>query len=242
MPFNKDTAIKTAERITLKISVVGGGAVGKSSLLKKIKDMKSPMSLDYLPTLDVDWYTGTFNILGDDVILQFQDFPGQDTPRLKYARPIYYKGSVAALLLFDLTNKKTFDNLPKWEDELKNYAGLETNKIIYVGNKRDLTSQIAVTEDEFQKYVEKKNGLMGFWTSALDGTNVSKAAEAVSINALYNFKVGYNRWVDAEIKKNPAKKDQLKKKVIVKPKYEAELNVVYESISEPRYIAPQLFV
>lgn len=241
MPFDKEKIVyKTAENITLKISVVGGGGVGKSSLLRKMKDMKKPISLRYQATIDVDWYIGTVKILGDDVTLQFWDYPGQD--KYKYTRSLWYKGSVATLLLFDLTNRQTFEKLSNWEGELRDYAGITTNQIIYVGNKRDLTDQIEVSEEEFSKYVKGKNGLMGFWTSALDGTNVSKAAEAVSINALYNFKVGYNRAVDAEIKKNPAKADQLKKKVIVKPKYEAELSVVYKSISEPRYIAPQLFV
>ena len=48
-----------------------------------------------------------------------------------------YRGAVGALLVYDITNAKTFDSLPKWLIELQNYASPNT-KIIMVGNKTDL--------------------------------------------------------------------------------------------------------
>jgi Ras-related protein Rab-2A len=50
----------------------------------------------------------------------------------------YYRGSIGAILMYDITNRTSFNNLAKWMEETKNYAN-EKLSIILVGNKSDLS-------------------------------------------------------------------------------------------------------
>lgn len=77
----------------------------------------------------------------------------------------YYKSSCGALVVFDVTSRQSFENIPKWITELQNMseAGL---CIIIVGNKTDLKEQRVVTKEEAEKYA-KANGFQYIETSAL---------------------------------------------------------------------------
>jgi Ras-related protein Rab-2A len=52
----------------------------------------------------------------------------------------YYKGSIAVFLIFDITNKNSFDSLHKWLFEIKNHSH-DRVEIILLGNKVDIKSQ-----------------------------------------------------------------------------------------------------
>lgn len=93
----------------------------------------------------------------------------------------YYRGSVGALLVYDITKRESFDNLGRWLNELRINEAHPDSLVMLIGNKSDLDSRRAVTQEEALAYAEK-NGLMFMETSALESINVEKAFETLIHN------------------------------------------------------------
>ncbi|MFX1501332.1 MAG: GTP-binding protein, partial [Promethearchaeota archaeon] len=123
-----------------KSIVVGDGGVGKTALTLRFS--KGFFTEDYKMTIGVDFHVKTINI---DALegpirakLQIWDTGGQE--RFSSIRPMYYRGSLGALLIFDLTNASSFDHLPQWIEEVR--ANVKTEiPLLLVGNKSDLVEQ-----------------------------------------------------------------------------------------------------
>ena len=106
---------------------------------------------------------------------QIWDTAGQE--RYRAITSAYYRGAVAALLVYDITKLHTFQSIEKWLQELKDYA--DSNIVVMlVGNKTDLNNLRAVKVEEAQALAEK-NELAFIETSALDSTNVVEAFEQI---------------------------------------------------------------
>jgi GTPase SAR1 family protein len=117
----------------------------------------------------------------------------------------YYRGSVGALLVYDITKRESFDNLSRWLNELKINEAHPDSLIMLVGNKSDLETQRIVTQEEAINYA-KNNGLMFIETSALESINVEKAFESL-INNIFDKLSGKLATMDdkkAEIMKGQA--------------------------------------
>ena len=77
------------------------------------------------------------------------------------------------MIVYDITKSKTFENIQKWYDELKQYADADI-KIILVGNKTDLKKLREVKTSDAILF-SQANGLAFIEASALDATNVDQA-------------------------------------------------------------------
>ena len=98
--------------------------------------------------------------------------------------PIFYRGAEGAVVIFDVTNKETFNRATKWFHELSEFA--EGNpKIILVGNKIDLPNRV-VTKEEANS-LAKKYDCNFYEVSALLGTNVNEIFNAIAVE-IYNGK------------------------------------------------------
>ena len=84
----------------------------------------------------------------------------------------YYRGSIGALVVYDVTNKPTFDNISHWFDDLKS---LTDNKIVItlVGNKTDLVNERKVSHEEGSELAKKMNSIF-IEASAKDNINVEE--------------------------------------------------------------------
>ncbi|MFX1463665.1 MAG: GTP-binding protein [Promethearchaeota archaeon] len=100
--------------------------------------------------------------------LQIWDTGGQE--RFSSIRPMYYRGSLGALLIFDLTNSDSFDHLPQWIEEVRANVKSEI-PLLLVGNKSDLVGQRAVSLDEINHFTRNFN-LYYMETSAKTGEGV----------------------------------------------------------------------
>jgi Ras-related protein Rab-11A len=79
------------------------------------------------------------------------DTAGQE--RFRAITHAYYKGATGALLVFDITRRSSYDNLPKWLKELKENS--EENIVcILVGNKSDLSEQRAIRQEEVAEFAQ----------------------------------------------------------------------------------------
>ena len=152
-----------------KIVLIGDTSVGKTNILSKyLTDEFDPESK---ATVGVEFGTKNFKIENNIVKVQIWDTAGQE--RYRSITNAYYKGAKGALLVYDITNKKSFDNLDKWISDLKT-NGDEKISIVLLGNKSDLESQRVISTEEGKNKAELfKFAFME--TSALNGSNMEKA-------------------------------------------------------------------
>jgi small GTP-binding protein len=153
-----------------KSIVVGDGGVGKTALTLRFS--KGFFTEDYKMTIGVDFHVKTISI--DSVEgpirakLQIWDTGGQE--RFSSIRPMYYRGSLGALLIFDLTNSGSFVHLPQWIEEVRANVKIEI-PLLLVGNKSDLVDQRAVSLEEINTFTNNFN-LYYMETSAKTGEGV----------------------------------------------------------------------
>ena len=154
-----------------KIVAVGMGGVGKTSLIRRFATGK--FESNYLMTLGVDFTTKSLDVDGKHIKIVCADTAGQ----VYYGpvRPQYYEGANAAFVMFDLTNRNSFESVGNWVKELRDY--IRDVPMAIVGNKLDLTIEneharrISIIEGE--NYCES-NGMTYFETSAKTSENVDK--------------------------------------------------------------------
>ncbi|KAF8639939.1 hypothetical protein AX17_001189 [Amanita inopinata Kibby_2008] len=129
--------------IDSKIVIMGNSGVGKTSLLQRYTQNKFDPK-NTTSTSGAFFVTKKVYVNGLKVRLQLWDTAGQE--RFRSMAPMYYRGANAALLLYDITNASTFDDIRGWLEELKKNCPPEL--IIYiVGAKADLYHQRQVTPD-----------------------------------------------------------------------------------------------
>lgn len=156
-------------KYTFKILLLGDGAVGKTSLVQRF--IHNKFQSGYLMTIGMEPYSRFETIKDTRICLQLWDIAGQD--RFASMRQIFFKGSLGALVTYDITRRQSFENLDTWIRE----ARTESPRIMLmlVGNKNDLEDLRDVSTEEGEKYA-KDSGCIGFIeTSAKNGINVGNA-------------------------------------------------------------------
>ena len=114
---------------------MGETGVGKSSLMLRYTDEK--FMADILPTVGLDFRVKVMELAGYSVKVSIWDTAGQE--RFKNISSAYYRGAQGVVLVYDITERRTFQNLDGWLEELDRYGGAEMVKVV-VGNKRDQVS------------------------------------------------------------------------------------------------------
>ena len=152
----------------IKITILGEKNVGKTSLVYRYIENKFRDS--YKATLGVNLLKKDMEVDGNSVSAQIWDLGGQDS--FKSLRKLYLEGSNGALVIFDLTERKTFDRLNEWVDSFKEARGEQP--MVLIGNKSDLENQRKITEMEASNYA-KENKMELILTSAKTGQNVEDA-------------------------------------------------------------------
>jgi Ras-related protein Rab-6A len=122
----------------------------------------------YQATIGIDFLSKTMYLDDRTVRLQLWDTAGQE--RFRSLIPSYIRDSSVAVVVYDVTNAKTFEQTRKWVEDVRSERGNDVI-IVLVGNKTDLTDKRQVTEQQGQDEA-KKNNLMFIETSAKVGHNV----------------------------------------------------------------------
>ncbi|KAK0575185.1 hypothetical protein LWI29_035208 [Acer saccharum] len=152
-----------------KVVLIGDSAVGKSQLLARFA--RDEFNIDSKATIGVEFQTKTINMDHKTVKAQIWDTAGQE--RYRAVTSAYYRGSVGAMLVYDISKRQTFDHVAKWLEELRGHAD-KNIVIMLVGNKSDLETLRAVPTEDAREFAEKES-LFFMETSALDCTNVESA-------------------------------------------------------------------
>eukprot|EP01129_Flabellula_baltica_P014456 TRINITY_DN6917_c0_g1_i1.p1 TRINITY_DN6917_c0_g1~~TRINITY_DN6917_c0_g1_i1.p1 ORF type:complete len:942 (-),score=196.83 TRINITY_DN6917_c0_g1_i1:743-3568(-) len=152
----------------IKVIVVGDAGVGKSNLLSS---WLTGTSKEQAPTISPESFSKTYKIEDQTVKVNCWDTAGQE--RFKSITRQYYRGTMGAIAVYDVTDYSTFENCAQWLEEIKEECK-EDVLILLVGNKSDLELERSVPTNVATKYA-RENGLFFLETSAKTGSNVRKA-------------------------------------------------------------------
>lgn len=154
-----------------RLIVIGDSTVGKSCLIRRFTEGRFAQVSD--PTVGVDFFSRLVEIEpGKRVKLQIWDTAGQE--RFRSITRAYYRNSVGGLLLFDITNRRSFQNVHNWLEEAQSHVQPHNIVFLLVGHKCDLEAQRQVTQHEAEK-LAGAYGMRYVETSARESINVEKA-------------------------------------------------------------------
>ena len=154
--------------VKYKIMVLGESKVDKTQLIKRYT--KDQFGGVYLTTVGMDFQDKIIEIEDKKIRLQIWDTAGQE--RFRNVTKSYFQSSQGLVLVYDITDRESFEKLNFWVDNIKNFAP-ENAKFILVGNKCDLANERKVSYEEGENYAKKFN-IKFFESSAKDGTNVNE--------------------------------------------------------------------
>ena len=152
-----------------KLLLIGDSGVGKSCLLLRFAE--DTYTESYISTIGVDFKIRTIELEGKTIKLQIWDTAGQE--RFRTITSSYYRGAHGIIVVYDVTDLESFNNVKQWLHEIDRYACENVNKLL-VGNKSDLDSKRAVQFETAKEFAESL-GIEFLETSAKNATNVEKA-------------------------------------------------------------------
>lgn len=173
---------KLKKKIVLKIIVMGDGAVGKTSIVRRY--LEGDFKHEYLMTVGVDLYTKKekLSIKGReiDVVWQIWDLSGQ-----QYWREVissFYRGAHGAVLVFDITNDSSYQNVLDWALEFSRFGG--EKPIVVVGNKIDLRGKIpySIDQTDGERKAYELSRLLGVKTTYVE----TSALKNININDVFD--------------------------------------------------------
>ena len=171
----------------LKYIIIGSPSVGKSRIVERF--IKNSFIENYEITVGVEF--GEKNIKIEDKIIRIQiwDTAGQEL--YKSITRTYYKSCVCAIIVYDITSRKSFNDITNWIEDCIKYSP-KTVLMVLIGNKCDLEQSREVSTEEGQE-LSDKNGISFYETSAREGTNIKEIFQKTGEEIYQNIKKGnYN--------------------------------------------------
>jgi len=117
----------------IKLLLIGDSGVGKSCLLLRFSD--DSFTTSFITTIGIDFKIRTIELDGKRIKLQIWDTAGQE--RFRTITTAYYRGAMGILLVYDVTDESSFNNIRNWIRNIEQHASDNVNKIL-VGNKADM--------------------------------------------------------------------------------------------------------
>ena len=160
--------------ITIKLLLIGNAFVGKTLIVQKFLD--NTFSKTTMTTIGVDLQYKVLDINGKKVKYLIWDTAGED--RMKTMTYAYYRGCHVVLIVYDVTSKKSFENVTTWVECVDKFAKSNVLRIL-VGNKTDLEDKRVISKEEGKKLAEE-NGLKFYEISAKTMTGLVEMFEDVA--------------------------------------------------------------
>jgi small GTP-binding protein len=179
-----------------KIVVVGSSGVGKTAIVNQL--VNKTFKEEGQPTIGVEFKSVAIQAEGENLKLQIWDTAGQE--RFRSVSKAYFRNAIGAVLVFDLTQKSTFDDVNSWLNDLNSLCAPNAY-IVLVGNKSDLKEDRAVSEAEANEASRRYN-LEYVETSAKDGSGIGETFARLAGGIVRKTKQGAVPKSDTEVKKN----------------------------------------
>ena len=145
-----------------KIIFVGDASTGKTSIINRIID--NPFNDNYEVSIGIDFMSKNRRFRGQNVKIQIWDSAGQE--KYKGLIPSYVRNSSIVFIVYDVSNRSSFDNVPNWISFVKN---IEKTTMILVGNKTDMQREVQTNEGE---QLSKNEEILFFECSAKTNDNI----------------------------------------------------------------------
>ena len=177
-----------------KFIIIGSSGVGKTAILKRL--VEGNFSEESQSTIGVEFDSTMITIDDRRVKLQIWDTAGQE--RFRSIAKAYYRNAVGVILVFDITERKSFDDLTTWLNDVHSLCD-QNAVVILIGNKADLSNRRSVTLNEAESFAAQQH-MKYLETSAKNGTNIREAFAQVATEILSKGLKSSNPPID----KNPA--------------------------------------
>jgi len=156
MLSRSSTFFHPVETHHVKLLILGAASVGKSSLLLRFTDRQWLPESEAQPTVGVDTWNHKLEVKGKHVNLSIWDTPGEESFRTMVSS--YYRGTQAIILVYDISNRESFETIEWWFAERSHHAPKSAVKIL-VGNKADNGHQRQVPTAEAAAYASRMGAL-----------------------------------------------------------------------------------
>lgn len=164
-----DFFISMSHAYLFKYIIIGDTSVGKSCMLLQFTDKRFQPVHDI--TIGVEFGARLIKVDDVDIKLQIWDTAGQES--FRSITRSYYRDAAGALLVYDITQRESFNHLSRWLEEARS-NGNPNMTIMLIGNKSDLEHRRAVSTKEGEAFA-KEHGLIFIETSAKTAANVEQA-------------------------------------------------------------------
>ncbi|KAH7691687.1 Small GTPase superfamily ARF/SAR type protein [Dioscorea alata] len=175
----------------IKLLLIGDSGVGKSCLLLRFSD--DTFTTSFITTIGIDFKIRNIELDGKRIKLQIWDTAGQE--RFRTITTAYYRGAMGILLVYDVTDESSFNNIRNWIRNIEQHASDNVNKIL-VGNKADMDESKRAVPTSRGQMLADEYGIKFFETSAKTNYNV----EQVFFSIARDIK---QRLVESETKAEP---------------------------------------
>lgn len=168
--------------ITLKLILVGDGRVGKTSIINKY--LYNTFNENEPMTINSCFLEKKMIINEKTFKFALWDTAGQE--KFNSVTPVYYRDAKGVILVYDITNARSFERVQKWIEEVRSYN--KECEIVICGNKVDIkeTYEDGVDKDKAKEYVVNK-GIEHFYTSAKTGEGLEEVFDYVAKKVVDNY-------------------------------------------------------
>jgi small GTP-binding protein len=164
--------------VSYKFIIIGSSGVGKTAILKRL--VENSFTEDIQSTIGVEFDSAVLAINDRKVKLQIWDTAGQE--RFRSISKAYYRNAVGVILVFDITDRKSFDDLTSWLNDIRTLC--DANAVVQlIGNKADLRTQRVVSLTEAEAFASHQR-MQYLETSARVGENVREAFVRVATSIM----------------------------------------------------------
>jgi len=155
--------------LLFKLLLIGDSGVGKTCILYRFSD--DAFNTTFISTIGIDFKIKTIELKGKKIKLQIWDTAGQE--RFHTITTSYYRGAMGIMLVYDITNPKSFDNIAKWLRNIDEHASEDVEKML-LGNKCDMADRRMVSRERGED-IAREHGIRFMETSAKANINIDKA-------------------------------------------------------------------
>lgn len=190
-----------------KLLLIGDSGVGKTCVLFRFSE--DAFNSTFISTIGIDFKIRTIELDGKKIKLQIWDTAGQE--RFRTITTAYYRGAMGIMLVYDITNEKSFENIRNWIRNIEEHASQDVEKMI-LGNKCDMNDRRMVSKERGEK-LAIEHGIKFMETSAKASINVEEAFFTLA----RDIKAKMDKKLDASTTQN--KGHQLKDKTPLKSRW-----------------------
>lgn len=154
--------------------LIGDSGVGKTCILFRFSE--DAYDTTFISTIGIDFKIRTIDLDGKKIKLQIWDTAGQE--RFRTITTAYYRGAMGIMLVYDITNEKSFENIKNWIRNIEENASADVEKML-LGNKCELEEKRQVSKERGEQ-LAVEYGIKFLETSAKAGTRVEEAFDTLA--------------------------------------------------------------